>query len=239
MIDNSSEKDPAAGDPTPGSQPETAESALDRLTNAFAELMGQPSGVPAEGRDQGAATGAAEDSEETAVPVTPQSIVEAMLFVGNRDNAPLTSRQMAELIRDVEPDEVDQHVQQLNRQYALEGRPYKVVSQGAGYRLILRQSYDAVRQRFLGRARHARLSQAAIDVLAIVAYHQPLTAEEVAQYRGRPSKAVLSQLVRRQLLSLERPEDDPRHPRYRTTGRFLNVFEIDDLGDLPQAVDVQ
>ena len=66
------------------------------------------------------------------------------------------------------------------------------------------RSSTTCRNRFLGRIRQARLSQAAIDVLAIVAYQQPLTAEQVHKQRGKPSGHVLAQLVHRGLLRIER-----------------------------------
>jgi len=73
--------------------------------------------------------------------------------------------------------------------------------------------------------------------LALVAYHEPLTRDEVGRLRNTPSGAVLSQLVRRQLLRQERSEAAPRVVRYRTTQRFLDLFGLESLADLPQSQD--
>ena len=142
-------------------------------------------------------------------------------------------------MRGVSPDEVAGLVEGLNRRYRERGCPYHIISEGAGYRMALRPELGAVRNRFYGRVREARLSQAAIDVLAIVAYRQPITAEEVNQLRGRQCNHVLAQLVHRRLLCVERDTSSPRLARYRTTERFLNVFGLESLNDLPRSDDVE
>jgi segregation and condensation protein B len=68
----------------------------------------------------------------------------------------------------------------------------------------------------------------------MVAYNQPLAAEEVGRLRGKPSGHLLSQLVRRDLLRVERTDEKPRKSLYYTTPRFLEFFHIDSLEDLPR-----
>jgi segregation and condensation protein B len=70
-------------------------------------------------------------------------------------------------------------------------------------------------------------------VLSIVAYRQPIRSEEVDALRDAKSGAILAQLVRRRLLAIERPPDSPRRPFYRTTDRFLRVYGLTTLDDLP------
>lgn len=177
-------------------------------------------------------------SDQDPCEINPTSILEALLFVGDPGNEPLTAPKAAELMRGVSSDEVSGLVEELNRRYHERGCPYHIVSEGAGYRMALRPEMAAVRNRFHGRVREARLSQAAIDVLAIVAYRQPITADEVNQLRGRPCNHVLAQLVHRRLLCVERDSSSPRLARYRTTDRFLNVFGLESLNDLPRSDDV-
>ena len=106
-----------------------------------------------------------------------------------------------------------------------------------GYRLGLRDSHSALRNAFYGKVRTAKLSQAAVDVLAIVAYHQPLDKNEVEEMRREPSARLLNQLVRRELLSVKRTEEKPRRSLFRTTDRFLDFFGLTSLDDLPQSQD--
>ena len=121
-------------------------------------------------------------------PINPYTIFEAMLFVGDGQNRSLSAQRAAELMRGVEPREIPGLVQQINQRYARHGHPYAIEGDGEGYYLALRPEFQTLRNRFFGQIREARLSQAAIDVLAIVAYQQPLTAEhrDVAGQAQRP-----------------------------------------------------
>jgi segregation and condensation protein B len=110
-----------------------------------------------------------------------------------------------------------------------------VAGDSDGYRLTLRKPFHPLREQFYGRIRQARLSQAAIDVLAIVAYQQPLSAEQIGAVRGKPSGPVLTQLVHRGLLRIERPPGKRPSARYFTTDRFLQLFGLQTLADLPQS----
>jgi len=229
--------------------------SLDQLGEAFASLLTagndpyQPAENPApevaEATDLAHADVLADaaEAEDDLCEVTPRSIFEAMLFVGRANNAPLTAKEVASLMRGVRPDEIVGLVDELNAAYENRGCPYEIVTAEAGYRLALRREFDGVRDQVLGRLRESRLSQAAVDVMAIVAYHQPVTAEDVAKLRGKPSGSILSQLVRRQLLRLDRAEapanDRSRKAQYATTHKFLEFFGIATLDELPRPQDVE
>jgi len=236
-------------------QPE-GELSLDALTEAFAEVMGggedaseageKTAEASADSTDEGAVDEAEDTADGTseaiepgsltdeACPLTPQSILEAMLFVGTQEDQGLSPQQAADLMRGVEPEEVDRLVAQLNERYARSGCPYTIVNESGRYRMALRKAFHSVRNRFYGKVREARLSQAAVDVLAIVAYQQPLSSEQVSRLRGKPCSHVLSQLVRRGLLRIERRGEKRRTPHYFTTDRFLELFGLESLEDLPQ-----
>lgn len=171
------------------------------------------------------------------VEISPRTILEAMLFVGHPAHEPLTSKHVSSLMRGVRPREIDELVQELNEVYAAENCPYAIESVGAGYRLGLRAELEPLRDRFYGRVKEARLSQQAIDVLALVAYNQPLTRPEIEKFRNASSGGVLSQLVRRGLLRVERPDKKPREPIFYTTDRFLELFGLESLEDLPKSQD--
>ena len=231
--------------------------SLDELARAFAQVMGAPPQGRAAGRVAAAAGGRSrrgtgrarsrsrrknrpwrpvdEPAGDDSGPVTPLGILEAMLFVGDRDNRPLTAARAAELMRGVEPGEIGGLIEELNRRYAQSGCPYFVAEDSDGYRITLRKPFHPLREQFYGRIREARLSQAAIDVLAIVAYQQPLSAEQIGAVRGKPSGPVLSQLVHRGLLRIERLPGKRRTVQYFTTDRFLQLFGLQTLADLPQS----
>jgi segregation and condensation protein B len=169
--------------------------------------------------------------------ISPRTILEAMLFVGHPQHEPLTASHVASLMRGVRPAEIDELVLELNETYAAEQCAYWIESVGAGYRLVLRPEFAPLRDRFYGRVKEAKLSQQAIDVLALVAYNQPLTQPEIDRLRNASSGGVLTQLVRRGLLRVERPDQKPREPIFHTTDKFLELFGLESLDDLPQSQD--
>ena len=233
------------------SPPDDQGVSLEELAQAYAKLLDRGDdpylAVPDTETPSGMAAVADEavDEEEPQPPedeqavcdISPGSILEAMLFVGHPENEPLTSEKIASYMRGVRSQEIDELVVELNQTYAEEGFPFRIESVGAGYRMALRDEFNSLRDKFYGRNRAAKLSQAAIDVLAIVAYRQPLTRDEVDSLRGKPSGTILTQLVRRRLLRMERPTEKPRTPRYHTTDRFLEVCGLESLRDLPESLD--
>lgn len=166
--------------------------------------------------------------------ITPRSILEAILFVGHPQGEPLASQQIAGLMRGVTGDEVDELVRELNAAYSAEYAPYQIQSRGAGYLLELREEFAPLRDNFYGRIKEVRLTQGTIDVLAIVAYNQPIGLQEIDRIRGRSSGAAISQLVRREIVAYEKAEEKGSKPTYRTTERFLDLYGLESLDDLPQ-----
>jgi segregation and condensation protein B len=228
-------------------QPSDEGLSLDELGQAYASLLAkggdpyelQPKAdacLPAIESEHAEAVVAAND--EAGFEITPRSIVEAILFVGHPTGEPLTSERLAALMRGVRPAEIDDLVRDLNTEYETIGAPYSIVSVGPGHQLAPRPEFGSLRDAFYGRIREARLSQAAIDILAIVAYHQPVAAAEIERLRGKPSGQVLGQLVRRDLISLHRPAEAKSKPVYQTTRRFLDLFGLTDLSELPQSKDI-
>ena len=219
------------------------EVSLDALSAAYAGLVGgnppPASDLPSPDDDEPPTADPDElEGAQADEPVSPLGILEAVLFVGNTENAPLTAKRLAALMRGVSPREIDELVVELNARYQSLECPYHIVSQGAGYVLRLRDEYANLRDLFYGSVREARLSQAAIDILAVIAYGQPLTREEIDRARGRPSGGILSQLVRRKLLRIERPQQKPRQPKYYTTARFLKIMGLEDISELPQSHEI-
>ncbi len=218
---------------------------LDELSQAFSTLLNrhapprsQVAASPGDDRQELPDSPTSIKSDLTAEMST-RSIVEAALFVGRPDNMPIEAAQLAVHLRSIDSAEIDTTIAELNAQYEANGCPYEIASEGSGYRMVLRSGMNSVRGRFHGRVRSARLSPAAIEVLSLVAYHEPLSADEVAQMRGAPSGHLLRSLVRRQLLRLQRGEGKGAKSKYFTTARFLKLFHLRSLEDLPRSEDLQ
>jgi segregation and condensation protein B len=163
--------------------------------------------------------------------------LEALFFVGG---PPLTEQRAREAIRGLTADQFLQAIDRLNRDYRLQGRPYSIRPQDTGYVLALRPRFRPVLEKLYGSARAARLSPAAVDVLALVAYRQPATKQEIDSLRGAECGGLLRQLVRRGLIAVvQRADAGQREVSYGTTGRFLELFGLQSLEDLPQTQDLQ
>jgi segregation and condensation protein B len=171
-------------------------------------------------------------------PPSPLRILEAMLFVGG---APVTMQRTIRLLRGLTAEQFSAAIDELNRDYRRQNRPYAVVPQGAGYVLTLRPKFLPLAERLRGTVRETRLSTGAVDVLALVAYRQPIAKAEVDGLRGADSGGVLRQLVRRGLLQIAPAPETPASsatekpaPLYVTSPRFLEMFGLATLDDLPK-----
>ncbi len=164
---------------------------------------------------------------------TPRQIIEACLFVGG---SPLTSSRISVVLRgEFDADFVDREINELNRLYAVEERPYEIRLGEGGYRLTLRDEFERIRHKVYGLGpKEVRLSQEALEVLAVVAYHQPIKQAKVEEL-GKPGCGpILRQLVRRELIAIERDLEHPKDVNYKTTPRFLSLFGIGSLDELPR-----
>jgi segregation and condensation protein B len=172
-----------------------------------------------------------------AAPPPPHRIVEAMLFMGGQ---PLTEATARSAIRGLSAEQFHAGIDGLNRDYRKQGRPYTIHLQGEGYVLTLRQHYRPLIERLHGGTREAKLSQPAIDVLSLVAYRQPATKQEVDAFRGHESGALLRQLVRHGLIAVVfRGDASTKEVSYGTTAKFLTMFGLASLEDLPRTDDLR
>ncbi len=174
----------------------------------------------------------AEPAEGEEVCVNPTSILEAMLFVGNRENKPLSIEKASSLMRNVTREDILKSAGELNARYTKTAAPYRVVQKEEGLVLELCPEFEPVRQRFFGKARDAKLTQNQIDILALIAYRQPITAAEIAQVRSQTGN-VLNALLKRNLIEMVPGETPDAPPVYRTTDRLLKILGINAITDLP------
>ncbi len=166
--------------------------------------------------------------------VTPKQVIEAALFVGG---VPLTIKKLCSLLRgDFDQDFVESTIEELNRQYGSENRPYEICFGKGGYRLALRPEFERVRNRVFGLGpKEVKLSQEALEVLALVAYRQPISVSAIEACGKENASGVLRQLLRRELIAIERGENRSQQITYHTTPRFLQLFGLGHIDELPQA----
>ena len=231
-------------DPAAGFQAAPADGGLsiDRLAQAFAAMMGaaDPYAAPtaAAAADVVHVDASPDLDEQGAVAddtcrVNPASILEALLFVGLPGGRPISSRTVAGLMRGVRPQEIDELAEDLRRRYAADDCPYEVASEEDGWLLRLRPEFARFGSVLESRGRLVRLDAEALDVLALVAWNQPVPRERLVDLGCDARPATLRQLVRRGLLELRHDGMDGAAV-YRTTPKFLEVFKLERLADLPE-----
>ncbi len=128
----------------------------------------------------------------------------------------------------------------LNTQYAATNRSFRIEQVSGGRQMLSIASYGPILARMKGARAQARLSQAALETLAIVAYRQPMLRAQLEAIRGVACGEVLKSLMERRLIKITgRAEEVGRPMLYGTTPEFLRVFGIANLSDLPQAKDLR
>lgn len=146
---------------------------------------------------------------------------------------PVTAKRLSNLIPDADTKTVHALLRELNEEYEAQGRAFRVEKVAGGYQLRTLESL-APMLRALRPAPPLRLSAAALETLAIVAYRQPITRAEVEHIRGVEAGPVLRSLLERQLVRVAGHREVPGRPMlYATTRRFLEVLGLNSLSDLP------
>ena len=222
----------------------TVEAVESRQTAVFDETA---AGLPQDDKRTSASpatTDATETADKNQTPglaaerlrVAPQQIIEAALFVGGM---PLTTKRLCSLLNgEFDFDFVESTIETLNHQYTPECRPYEIVFGEGGYRFALRSEFEQIRNRAYGMGpKEVKLSQEALEVLSLVAYRQPISRGQLERAGKENPGSTLRQLVRRELIAIERNAGSPQEVNYRTTPRFLQVFGLKDIEELPQSDD--
>lgn len=146
---------------------------------------------------------------------------------------PLPAGRIAEIVPRCKPSEAAALVEELNQQYREQERSFEIHEVAGGFQVRTLPEFAPWLQQ-LERQRPLRLSRAALETLSIVAYRQPVTRAEVEQVRGVDAGAVLRSLLERRLVRIAGHREVPGRPLvYGTTRRFLEVFGLNHLKDLP------
>jgi segregation and condensation protein B len=164
--------------------------------------------------------------------VNPETLaaLEALLFASD---APLELARITEVL-ELPPDEARAALAELSAACDAPGRGLAVVEVAGGYRLVTRPELAPVLVRLQRLRLKSRLSRAAVETLAIIAYRQPISRPEIEQLRGVNADAVVTALLERRLIRMVGRKAGPGRPiLYGTTREFLEHFGLRDLGELP------
>jgi segregation and condensation protein B len=159
-------------------------------------------------------------------------IIEALLFASD---APLSAADLSRVDERLDEDTVEAVIQELRAEYEQGERSFQVYEVAGGYQLLTRPEFVSVLERYDSVPQPSRLSAPALEVLAIIAYRQPIGRVEVEDIRGVGSSGVLRTLTERNLVEpVGRGEGLGRPLLYGTTKKFLEHFGFRSLEDLPR-----
>jgi segregation and condensation protein B len=162
-----------------------------------------------------------------------QHAIEALLFAADE---PLTTRHLKEALGVEDGAAVRQAVEALQAACAEQGRGIQIEEIAGGFRLLSNREFGDLIERLRKTERRARLSPPALETLAIIAYKQPVHRADIEAIRGVQVDAILRGLQERGLIRIVgRAEVLGRPFLYGTTRRFLEVFGLKDLAELPKA----
>ena len=152
---------------------------------------------------------------------------------------PVAAARLASVIPRCTPGRARALVDALNAEYSEQERAFEICEVAGGYQVRTLAEHASYLQR-LQPARPLRLSQAALETLAIAAYRQPVTRAEVEYVRGVDAGAILRSLLERKFLRIAGHREVAGRPLlYATTRRFLEVFGLARLEDLPTLREIE
>ena len=171
--------------------------------------------------------------------------IEALIFASDK---PLTSLDITELVNNafgfmedkISLDQVEAAIEGITEKYSSEFYPFEMRQSGGGWQFLTKKDYHKTIAQLNGDKFLKRLSAAALETLAIIAYKQPVTKGEIESIRGVSSDYAVQKLLEKELIIISgRNEKMPGHPLvYSTSRNFMDYFGINTAEDLPKIKEV-
>jgi segregation and condensation protein B len=171
--------------------------------------------------------------------------IEALIFASDK---PLTTLEIVELVNNalgymddkVPLDQVESALEGIVEKYSADFYPFEVRQSGGGWQFLTRKEFHKTVAQLNGDKFLKRLSAAALETLAIIAYKQPVTKGEIEAIRGVSSDYAVQKLLEKELIIITgRNEKLPGHPLvYATSKNFMDYFGINSADDLPKIREV-
>ena len=162
-------------------------------------------------------------------------IIEALIFASPE---PITPKVLFKLLASEPKEDIEAALASLKADYDRPGG-LQMVEVAGGYQIVTRPELNEWVRRLFHERTTQKLSVAALETLAVIAYKQPVTAPEIAEIRGVNTAGVLSTLIERRLIKMVGRKAVVGRPfMYATTREFLDRFGLNDIGDLPKIEDM-
>ena len=213
----------------PMSEEEQQQEAL-AAAEAEARKHSEPDDGPVDDGAEDAAESGGESYSGNAVDLPS---LEALLFSTHH---PLTTGRLAELLELDTAKPLRKAIKALNTQYEQSGRAFRIEQVAGGYQMLTLPEYGEYLKRLHQKEADAKLTKAALETLAIIAYKQPILRAEIEAIRGVACGETVRSLMEKHLVKIAGRAELPGRPiLYGTTKRFLEIFGLNSLKDLPQS----
>lgn len=164
-------------------------------------------------------------------PTDIKKAIECIIFVSDQ---PVSVDKLQQVFTELEKGDIRKFLKELIQEWGALGRGILLEEVAGGYQFRTDPAFSEYITNFNKRVKKFRLSRAALEVLAIIAYKQPVTRVEVESIRGVDSSGVINALLERRILEIKGRKEVIGKPfLYGTTGEFLEVFGLKNLSDLP------
>ncbi|HEY7911191.1 MAG TPA: SMC-Scp complex subunit ScpB [Blastocatellia bacterium] len=164
-------------------------------------------------------------------------IIEALVFVSEE---PLGVKQLTALLEGEKAEDVETAAEQLCEEFNERNEGLEMRRLAGGYRITTRPEHSEYVRRYLKSQPSARLSMAALETLAVIAYKQPITIPEILEIRGVTSTSAIKTLLDRRLIIAKGHKNVVGRPMmYGTSKEFLIQFGLNDLTELPNLEDFE
>jgi len=168
---------------------------------------------------------------------TTESVIEAILFASDE---PLSAARLADIAGINGVRQVRSHIANLNATYTANNNAFRIEEIAGGYQMLTLGAYNTWLKRLLRVRADSKLSQAALETLAIIAYKQPIIRADIEAIRGVAAGEMIRSLVYKGLVKIVgRAEVLGRPILYGTTKKFLEVFGLKSLKDLPKVEELK
>ncbi len=174
---------------------------------------------------------------ENKSPNETKKIVEALLFAVHE---PISVRKINEAVEGTDAKQIKEIIQQLREEYDNHDRAFQIEEIANGYQLLSRAEYHEWISKIRKKTGEAKLSQAAVETMAIIAYKQPIIRADVEAIRGVQSGQMIRTLIEKGLVKIVgRDEILGRPLLYGTTKKFLEHFGLKSIKDLPKTEELE
>ena len=198
--------------------------------------------IPAESSDEstdGAIEAADEGDSSPDIELPPINfgVLEALLLSTHH---PLTAGRLAELLDLPSTKPIRKAIKDLNSQYESTGRSFRIDQVAGGFQILTLPEFGETLKKLHQREADAKLTKAALETLAIIAYKQPMLRANIEAIRGVACGETVRSLMEKHLVKIAGRAEEPGRPiLYGTTKRFLELFGLNSLRDLPQPENLQ